>query len=81
MKNYILDPNLIGPVDKGVPMPCRPTGKKYPFEEMEVGDSFFVRGETARINPAYWGKKLNVKFATRFVVENNVRGTRVWRIM
>ena len=30
-------------IDKNVPIPANVLGKKYFFDEMQVGDSFFVR--------------------------------------
>lgn len=62
------------PIEKDVPIP-EPT--KYPFAEMEVGDSFFddqssegrIRGEAGR--QSIGGKKFKVK--------KTPDGYRVWR--
>jgi hypothetical protein len=71
-------------VEKTVPMPSR-TGRgapcKYPWADMAVGDSFFVKGQTsARLYAAGqdWGDRRDppIKFATR--TEND--GARIWRI-
>lgn len=33
-------------IEKGIPLPVRSNSKhKYPFDDMEVGDSFYVQGE------------------------------------
>jgi len=74
-------------IEHGVAMPGR--RHKYPFPELEVGDSFFVpfkdpssRDETVRLavtigsSACHCGKKLGRKFATR-TVEG---GLRAWRI-
>ena len=64
-------------IEKGVPLPPRrgPVSK-YPFAEMEVGDSFVtdimsIRG-TAKQAAARYGKK--------FTVRRVAEGFRVWRI-
>lgn len=53
---------------------------KYPFEDMEVGDSFFVETDEKgrhRLSEScqYHGKKNNKVFATR----KELNGFRVWR--
>lgn len=66
-------------VDIGVPMPDRPASgrpPKYPFGEMEVGDSFsFAEGEAARVGNAaksYSHRNGGVRFS--------IRGCRIWRV-
>ena len=67
-------------IDKDIPLPRH--SSFYPFQEMEVGDSFIV---TKKSRPTiagiarYWSKKLDYKFSTREVVEKGVEGVRVWR--
>lgn len=68
-------------IDKGVPIPTsRWSGakRKYPFPDMEIGDSFFTdtKQETVGSSVATYAKFNNKKFTTRS--ENG--GTRVWRI-
>ena len=73
------------PIEKDIPLPTTGRRVKYPFKDMEVGDSFFVPPEghfggeplRKRINQnAYQnGRKIGMKFITR--VEK--RGVRVWR--
>lgn len=70
-------------VDKKVPIPKRFGGKgaavKYPWHELEVGDSFLVEGTEQRSvssSAASFGSRNKMKFATR--KEGNK--TRVWRI-
>lgn len=65
-------------IDKGVPVPEK-MGNKYPFSEMEVGDSFYVDGATPnqlQNAASYWRKKAGYKFVARR--ENE--GARIWRI-
>jgi len=65
-------------IEKGIPFPairCR----KYPFDKMEKGDSFFIA--TDKLNSVHnsasvWGRRHNMKFVVRKVDD----GARVWRI-
>lgn len=68
-------------IEKGIPIPIhhRPgRTRKYPFGEMDIGDSFYVEAPQRRISEAAskYGKKHCEKFATR--TENG--GCRCWRI-
>lgn len=69
-------------IDTGIPLPPRATAPdRYPFPEMDVGDSFFVPEEVlkrASVQAASLraGKRYGCKFSTR-AVEG---GCRVWRI-
>ena len=70
-------------VDKSVPMPERKAGKNvgmnYPYEQMDVGDSFHVEGVNLQVvlNANYRaGKQLGMKFIAR----KDDKGIRVWRI-
>jgi hypothetical protein len=78
----------IGKVEKGIPVPEHQL-KKYPFDELEVGDSFLIKfsvdeAKTAvrRMSVAKHRaqKKLNRKFVYRTVTKGT-SGTdiRVWR--
>ena len=63
-------------IDKGIPMPG-----KFPFEKMEVGDSFVIP-HTARRASVYIAAKRfaaehGVKFATRKLPDGTLR---CWRI-
>lgn len=67
-------------IDKGIPLP--PKGeyrRKFPFSQMEIGDSVFVadkRPAEFAASMQYVRRKLGYRFTTRS--ENG--GTRVWRI-
>jgi len=77
-------------IDKNVPMPVmQGRESKYPFSEMEVGDSFFVAGMTSnQMNNAssHYRKKHGWSFICRnveFYDEGpgiNVKGARIWRV-
>jgi hypothetical protein len=64
-------------IEKGIPLKREVRQGKYPFNLMEVGDSFFVECSTKKISPLShsFGKRHNMKFAVR--KENE--GTRVFR--
>lgn len=77
--------DLVIPVEKGVPIPTarRVIASVYPFDKMEIGDSFFVatnnkKGRNSSIASAAYlhAKQLGRKFTTR-TVEG---GMRVWRL-
>jgi len=67
-------------IDKDVPLPeTRKYRGFYPFEQMEVGDSFFIEDENRqRLASAVYknGKRLHVSFSVRA----EGKGFRVWRI-
>lgn len=77
-------------IEKHVDIPKRDTTNvgrkpKYPFREMEIGDSFFVRSDGRKnvqvnIVSAAHGALGPGAFATRSVVEGGVEGIRAWRI-
>lgn len=53
---------------------------KYPFDKMEVGDSFYVEGDknskaNLRMAAFTYRKKVNVEFATK----SDDKGIRIWR--
>lgn len=65
-------------IEKGVPIPGG-NKYKYPWREMEVGDSFFVAGKTsATLN----NSRVNAQKSTRFKfkLKNVEGGVRVWRV-
>ena len=70
-------------IEKGIPAPAKPTRNDFPFDKMEVGDSFLVD-----INGrASWGflfaaiqiaqNKHTIKLTSREVEEGK---RRVWRV-
>jgi hypothetical protein len=79
------------PIDKGIPVPDWKSYrlKKYPIEQMEVGDSFFVvdGNPDYKISPtaiSAMSKRLKPKkfFGIHALDETTGKiGTRVWRIV
>jgi hypothetical protein len=70
-------------VQKGVPMPADRNGNtrkgKYPWKQMEVGDSFFVPNKSTS---AFGANIVVAKRSTgfNFVSRNENDGVRVWRV-
>lgn len=68
-------------IEKGIPVPKQVGAgrrNKYPFDAMEVGDSFFIKDtkvKTISRTCGHHGKRLGRKFASRTVDG----GVRVWR--
>lgn len=69
-------------VEKDKPIPGKKTNHNYPFAALEIGDSFFAAVPSVQISSILptQQKYLKRKFTTRTVVENGVKGCRVWRI-
>lgn len=71
-------------IEKSIPKPTK-RQPKYPFADMEVGDSFFV-GETGAAiqsrlssSAAYRGKKGQGVFTVQKDVTDGIDGYRIWR--
>ena len=65
-------------VESSIPIPEERVSRRYPHEEMEVGDSFFFGGVALQVVlNANWraGKRLQRKFIAR----KDGEGVRVWR--
>lgn len=67
-------------VDQNIPIPPNAASRpeKYPMSALRTGDSFFFPSR----KPGGFhsrAKSLGITITTRFVVENGVKGTRVWR--
>ena len=68
-------------IDKGISMPKFNGDKgRFPFEKMEIGDSFLFPKETEKYSVHSMtytaGRKLNKKFSIR----NTAEGFRCWRV-
>lgn len=69
------------PIDRGVPMPDPLPSqlRKFPFAMLQVGESFFAPGRTAKsIGGALWSAAQHTGF--RFTSRTENGGVRVWRI-
>lgn len=66
-------------IDKNVPLPKMQSHAKYPFMNMDIGESFFVNKDivTEVRNAAHMiGKRKGLKFTVRKISE----GYRCWRV-
>lgn len=66
-------------IEKDVVMPVKRNQVAYPYEIMEVGDSFNVEGGTLQAlcyQNRKWGRKLGRVFTAR----KGDDGVRVWRV-
>ena len=68
-------------IDTGVPVK---SPYKYPFQTMNIGDSFFVPEPTnpmsVRVAAYQYAGRHQIKFVTRLLEEGKKTGVRVWRI-
>lgn len=65
-------------IEKGIPIPPKPNYTKYPWRDMDVGDSFYVAGKTIhtiRGSMVNANKRINREFVAR----QEGDGVRVWR--
>lgn len=71
-------------IEKGVEIP-RTAYQEYPFDEMEVGDSFFVEGGSTQISKgdsrAYRAAKMyGLRHSVEFSARTVEGGLRIWRV-
>ena len=68
-------------IDSKVPIPDRIAGdrSKYPWIEMNIGDSFFVPGRKIE---SFSGQVVSAskRFGTKYTCRTEDNGVRVWRI-
>lgn len=65
-------------VDKGLPIPHAATRQRYPWKEMDIGDSFFVAdGNQKSIACAAY--QATARLGWRFITRTVDGGIRVWR--
>lgn len=68
-------------IEKNIPLPKGTPNKgysKYPFAEMQVGDSFLFSGPAGRIRSAV--SQHSRRHGGKFSVRIEGRGFRVWRV-
>jgi len=72
-------------IDNDIPLTVHGQAR-YPFRKLQVGQSFFVsdpkRFVGCRRAASMTGPRIGngVKFVTRTVTENGVKGVRIWRV-
>lgn len=72
---------MIYKIDHDIPLPGR---SKYPWRDMELGDSIFIQhegtGGRAANAASKYAKRTGRTITTRSVHEAGVTGVRIWRI-
>lgn len=72
---------MIVRIDKDIPLPPRsvgrPTAKKYPWDTMEIGDSFLHQASYITATTSAQRKALNGR---KFSVRRMPDGIRIWRV-
>lgn len=66
-------------IEKGVEIPPQTRRLKYPFEDMEVGDSFFVKADPKTIRAAAHNYRKTRDKSRKFTIRAVDGGARVWR--
>jgi hypothetical protein len=72
-------------IDDNVSLPPQRTGgcSKYPFDKMEIGQSFALpvsTGLRAREAAVVYGKRHGMKFTSRTLTEGGEKVVRIWRV-
>jgi len=70
-------------IEKDVPLPEKNVRWKYPFDQMDLGDSFFVVNKDTTQMSALCkraGKRLGGRFVTAKSEKDGQSGVRVWRM-
>lgn len=70
-------------IEKGIPLPEKHVRWKYPFDQMEIGDSFFVANKDTTQMSALCkraAKRLGRRFVTAKAESGDDTGCRVWRM-
>jgi hypothetical protein len=74
-------------IETGIEAPVKSRGRepKYPWRELDIGDSFFASvadapGRSLRSSMIHAQKRYGLVLTSRTRVENGVKGIRIWRI-
>lgn len=79
---YFVNPlgdHLMFLIEKEIPPAPIQRPAKYPFREMEIGDSFFVVGVPMTCIHGCARRHRPRRFICRSTRENDIQGIRVWR--
>ncbi len=64
-------------IEKNVPLPTEHGNTKYPFMQMEVGDSFFADGIPSSARTAAYAHAK--RYGITLVSKREANGYRIWR--
>lgn len=83
VSNIAIVDNVEFSVEKGKPLPAYPR-RRYPFDRMEVGDSFWVpvgdNSERTKSNLNGSARAFGRRKGQKFSIRRDEDGFRVWRI-
>lgn len=81
LKQAKMNDNTKVNIDKGIPYPSRREARRFPFEDMEVGDSFVAELKDKAL--IYYHMKLHSpkRFITRTIREDKQAMLRIWRVI
>lgn len=67
-------------INKSIPIPSSKIRREYPYEKMEIGDSFLIESVSLQsvCNANYRAFKRGVG---KFIAKKEGKGIRVWRIL
>jgi len=69
------------PIDHDVPIPAITRMSKYPFDDMEVGDSFTILPEASKnISSAIGAYCRKRSDGRKFITRSIEGGVRIWRV-
>ena len=68
-------------IDKGIPIGENSAGRpsKYPWHEMDDGDSVFIEGETTAGSAVVSARRFGKIYGKRFAARAVEGGVRIWR--
>ncbi len=70
-------------IDKGVELPAQLAGapRKYPFPDMQVGDSIFVADQNSQGKASMAARSHGAKYGVKFKCMSVEGGVRIWRVL
>lgn len=76
-----IDKNVPPPVKRAAPITSAPRQRRYPFEQMAVGESVFYPDEPKghQSNPAAYARKYGQRSGKVFTAKVSDGGVRIWR--
>jgi hypothetical protein len=70
---------LVYKIESGIPIPKNQSKSKYPFSQMNVGDSIFFSGADSQSSPVKSAKSYFKRKGQKCLIKREGDGMRVWR--
>jgi len=67
-------------IEKGIPVKVAGSSSKYPFKDMDIGDSFIIKNISSRATLSSSIRSFSLKTGKTFITRRDGDGIRVWRI-